>query len=35
MSRELTDFSNQIDEQFEIKDEQATDIVTMLLSLFA
>jgi hypothetical protein len=35
MSRELTDFSDLIDEQFEIADIDTTDMVKYLLSLFA
>jgi hypothetical protein len=35
MSRELTEFSDLIDEQFEIEDVDTTNMVTFLLSLFA
>ncbi|MDB5149252.1 MAG: hypothetical protein JWQ57_3272 [Mucilaginibacter sp.] len=34
MSRELTDFSDLIDEQFEIEEIDTTDMVKYLLSLF-
>nr|WP_184548480.1 phenylalanyl-tRNA synthetase subunit alpha [Mucilaginibacter sp. FT3.2]MBB6233115.1 hypothetical protein [Mucilaginibacter sp. FT3.2] len=34
MSRELTDFSKQVDEQFEIEFNPLTDIVSYLLSFF-
>ena len=35
MSRELTDFSEQIDEQFEVEETTTNGIISYLLSLFA
>jgi hypothetical protein len=35
MSPELTDFSNQIDEQFDIEDVSTIGIISFLLSLLA
>jgi hypothetical protein len=34
MSTELTDFSKQVDEQFEIEFTMTADVVSYLLSLF-
>lgn len=35
MSRELADFSDQIDEEFEVEEKATKGIISYLLSLFA